>query len=183
MSQQDLINSIVRDVLAELNGNGPKPAPVRSAPNGAYGNSASAGNGSKLDYRKDYPLAQKRQELVKTATGKSLADITLDAVISGAVTAEEVRITSDTLELQAQIGDSIGRPQFAGNLRRAAEMTRVGDERLLEMYNALRPNRSTKSELLAIASELEEKFDAKICAAFVREAAEVYDRRGVLRRD
>lgn len=178
MSQQELINSIVREVLSELNGNGSKPA---SAP--SYGSSSSAGNGAKLDYRTDYPLAKKRPELVKTATGKSLDDITLDAVVSGAVKAEEIRITPDTLERQAQIGESIGRPQFARNLRRAAEMTRVGDARLLEMYNALRPNRSTKAELLAIASELENQFDAKICGAFVREAADVYERRGVLRKD
>lgn len=182
MSQQDLINSIVRDVLAELNGNGPKTASA-SASSSVQASAVSYRNGGSLDYRRDYPLAQKRPELVKTASGKSLSDITLDAVISGAVKAEEVRITPETLEHQAQIGDSLGRPQFAGNLRRAAEMTRVGDARLLEMYNALRPNRSTKAELLAIADELEGTFSARICAGFVREAAEVYERRGVLRKD
>jgi len=66
-------------------------------------------------------------------------------------------------------------------MRRAAELTRVGDERILEIYNALRPYRSTKADLLAIAEELENKYGAKICAAFVREACDVYERRGRLK--
>jgi propanediol dehydratase small subunit len=170
VSQQELISAIVREVLSELNGGKTVVAPPPS-------------NGHKLDYRRDYPMAVKRPEMVKTATGKSLADITLDAVVSGAVKAEEIRITPQTLEYQAQIAESIGRPQFARNLRRAAEMTAVPDERILEIYNLLRPNRCTKAELLAIADELDAKFGAKVCADFVREAAGVYERRGVLRKD
>ncbi len=170
MSQQELISAIVREVLSELNGGKAVVAPPPS-------------NGHKLDYRRDYPMAVKRPEMVKTATGKSLADITLDAVVSGAVKAEEIRITPQTLEYQAQIAESIGRPQFARNLRRAAEMTAVPDERILEIYNLLRPNRCTKAELLAIADELDAKYGAKVCADFVREAAGVYERRGVLRKD
>ncbi len=167
-SQQELISAIVREVMAELN-------------TGKVASALGASNG-KLDYRRDYPLAEKRRELVKTATGKSLDDITLDAVVSGEVKAEEIRITPQTLEYQAQIAESIGRPQLAANMRRAAELTKVPDERILQMYNSLRPNRSTKAELLAIADELEGQYGAKICAAFVREAADVYERRGVLKR-
>ena len=40
-----------------------------------------------------------------------------------------------------------------------------------------------KAELLAIADELENKYGAKINAAFVREACEVYENRGRLRQD
>jgi len=36
---------------------------------------------------------------------------------------------------------------------------------------------------LAIADELENKYGAKVCAGFVREAADVYERRGVLKKD
>lgn len=169
MSQQDMIAAIVREVLAELN-NGKS---VPSVPS----------NGGKLNHRTDYPLSEKRPDLVKTSTGKSLKDITLDAIMSGSIKAEEVRITPQTLEYQAQIAESIGRPQLARNMRRAGELTRVPDERMLEMYNALRPNRSTKAELLAIADELETKYEAKVCASFVREAASVYEARGVLRKE
>jgi propanediol dehydratase small subunit len=171
MSQQDLIAAIVKEVLAELNGGNGAPA------------AAPAANGRTLNYKTDYPLAEKRRELVKTATGKSLDDITLDAIMSGAVKAEEIRITPQTLEYQAQIAESISRPQLARNMRRAGELTRVPDERVLAMYNALRPNRSTKAELLAMADELEKQYGAKVCANFVREAAGVYEARNVLKKD
>lgn len=168
MSQQDLIATIVREVMAELN-NGKAAAPVT--------------NGHKLDYRSDYPLAAKRPELVKTATGKALNEITLEAVVSGVIKPEEIRITPQTLEYQAQIAESIHRPQLARNMRRSGELTRVPDKRVLEIYNALRPNRSTREELLAIADELESKYDAKLCASHVREAAKVYEARDVLKKD
>lgn len=125
----------------------------------------------------DYPLSEKRPELIRTATGKRLEDLTLDAVMRGEVTAEDFRITAETLTRQAEIAEAVGRRQLAQNLRRAAELTRVPDERILEIYNALRPYRSTKDELLAIAEELENKYQAPLCAALVREAAEVYERR------
>ncbi len=171
MAQQDMIAAIVREVLAELNGG-------KSTNGGAPATTSGA-----LHYKSDYPMSAKHPELVKTSTGKSLADITLDAVVSGAVKAEEIRITPQTLEYQAQIAESISRPQSARNMRRAGELTRVPDERMLQIYNLLRPNRSSKAELLAIADELDQKFSAKVCAAFVREAAAVYEARGVLRKD
>lgn len=170
MSQQELISTIVREVLAELNG---------ERTNGG----APARDGQKLHYKQDYPLADRHPELVKTAQGKTLDEITLDAVLNNQVTPEEIRITSQTLEYQAQIADSIGRPQLAANFRRAAEMIAVPDERILEMYNAIRPKRSSKAELLAIADELENQYGAKQTAGFVREAADVYETRGVLRKE
>jgi propanediol dehydratase small subunit len=136
---------------------------------------------NKLHYTRDYPLSQKRPELVRTATGKSLDQITLEAVMKGEVTADEIWITPQTLEYQAQVAESIHRPQLAGNMRRAAELTKVSDERILQIYNALRPYRSTKAELLAIADELEHQYGAKINAEFVREAAAVYEARGRLK--
>ena len=60
---------------------------------------------------------------------------------------------------------------------------RLPDERLLAIYNALRPYRSTKKELLDIAAELEGTYGAKVSAGFVREAADVYEARGRLRVD
>lgn len=136
----------------------------------------------KLHYEKDYPLAEKRPDLVKTAKGRALDEVTLDAVLSGEIEADEIRVTPEILEYQAQIADSVGRPQLAANLRRAGELTRVPDERILEIYNAMRPNMSTKDELLGIADELESEYEAKINADLVREAAEVYERRGRLRK-
>lgn len=130
---------------------------------------------------KDYPLAEKRPELIRTATGKRLKDLTIENVLNGTVTPQDVRITAESLLMQAQIAESCGRLQLAKNFRRAAELTRVPDERILEIYTALRPYRSTRAEMMAIAEELEQKYGARINAAFVREAAEVYERRGRLR--
>ena len=136
----------------------------------------------KLDAKKDYPLGQKRPDLVRSATGLSIDEITLEKAASGKLTFDDVRIRPETLEYQAQICESAGRPHLAKNLRRAAEMTRIPDARVLEIYNALRPYRSTKQELLDIASELENKYQAKICAAFVREATQVYEKRNRIKK-
>ena len=61
--------------------------------------------------------------------------------------------------------------------------TPIPDDRILQIYNSLRPFRSTKAELLQIADELENKYGALINAALVREAAEVYEKRKKLRSD
>ncbi|AEM22234.1 glycerol dehydrase [Brachyspira intermedia PWS/A] len=145
-------------------------------------NSRSISNSSVEISAKDYPLGYNRKDLIKTSTGKSLDDITLDAVMNDRVGPNDVRITAETLEYQAKIAESVGRKIFAMNLRRAAELTRISDDRILEIYNALRPFRSTKAELIAIADELESKYSAKISASLVREAAEVYEKRDRLRR-
>lgn len=54
------------------------------------------------------------------------------------------------------------------------------DDVILKMYDKLRPNRSTKLELVLMAQELLEKYNAKNCARLVMEAAEVYEKRGIL---
>lgn len=130
----------------------------------------------------DYPLAEKRKDLIKTASGKGFDDINMENVINGSIRPEDIRITSDVLLYQSQIAESVGRHQFAQNLKRAAELTKVPDNRILEIYNALRPYRSTKEELLSIADELEKKYNAVLNAALVREAAEVYEKRGRLKK-
>lgn len=136
----------------------------------------------KLDAKQDYPLATKRLDLVRSASGMKLEDITLEKVVAGQITFNDIGIRPETLEYQAQIAESVGRVRLAANLRRAAEMTRIPDARILEIYNALRPYRSTKEELLHIADELETKYQAQVCGALVREAAEVYDKRGRLKK-
>lgn len=133
-----------------------------------------------LDPRHDYPLASQRPELVRTPTGKQLDDLTMDAVLTGAVTADDLRIAPDTLRLQARIAEEVGRGQLGENFRRAAELTALPDDKVLAIYNALRPKASTKQELSAIAEELERDYSAPLCAELVREAADVYERRHIL---
>jgi propanediol dehydratase small subunit len=63
---------------------------------------------------------------------------------------------------------------------RAAELASVPDETILEIYTALRPHRSTAEELEAWACRLEGELAAPTVAAFLREAVDVYGRRGLL---
>lgn len=123
-----------------------------------------------------YPLADNPDD-VETPQGTELSEITLEKVVSGEIDGEELVISPETLEKQAQIAEDAGRPQVARNFRRAAELTAVPDDRILEIYNALRPSGAEKEELHAIADELETEYDAEINAAHVREAAEVYEER------
>ncbi len=120
----------------------------------------------------DYPLAEKIPEHLKTPTGLAFTEVTLDAVLAGRVTMEDLRVTSEALELQAQIAASAGRPQLAENLRRAAELVDMPAERILEIYQALRPGRATRNQLLDLAADLARFYRATRCAALLREAAE-----------
>ena len=129
----------------------------------------------------DYPLATKRPESISTPTGKKLQEITLENVLNGDIKAEDVRISPETLEMQAQIAEGMNRHAIARNFRRAAELIKVPDDRILEIYNALRPYRSSREDLLAIADELENVYGAKVNADFVREAVEVYEKRQKLK--
>lgn len=174
----DLIAEAVKRVMAALGESAPKMPD--SSPRTASTQTSSSG---RLDHRRDYPLSARRPDLVRSAGGLGLDEITLVKVISKEIRFDDIKIRPETLEYQAQIAESAGRPRLAANLRRAAELTRIPDERILEIYNALRPYRSTKQELLNIARELESKYQAHVCAALVREAAEVYERRNRLQKD
>jgi propanediol dehydratase small subunit len=128
----------------------------------------------------DYPLGTQRPDLVRTPGGLGLDELTLDALRSGRLDASEMRATAETLELQAQVALAAGRGQLAANLERAAELTAVPDEVILEVYTALRPHRSTADELESWADRLEREFQAMMTAAFVREARAVYAKRNLL---
>jgi len=167
--EKELIESIVRDVLGNLENDD------------SISKKSSTKSGGLKD--KDYPLAKKQADLVKTPSGKKLDDLKLQKFISGEMDGSELRITAETLYHQAEIARSVGREQFAKNLERAAELTKVDDDRILEIYNAMRPYRSTKAELIEIAEELENNYDAVINANLIREAADVYEKRERLKGD
>ena len=133
-----------------------------------------------FDPTADYPLGSQRPDLVRTPGGLGLEELTLDALRSGRLDASEMRATAETLELQAQVALAAGRVQLAANLERAAELTGVADEVILEVYTALRPHRSTAGELESWAERLEREFQATKTAAYVREARAVYAKRNLL---
>ncbi|GAA1252093.1 diol dehydratase small subunit [Prauserella halophila] len=135
---------------------------------------------AELDPGRDYPLASHRPELLRTPTGKPIDELTMQAVLSGDIAPEDLRISPDTLRLQAQVAERVGRTQLARNFRRAAELTALPDDLVLSIYNSLRPNASTKQQLTDIADQLENEYTATLCAELVREAADVYERRDIL---
>ena len=124
----------------------------------------------------EYPLSD-HPDQVETPDGTKLSEITLEKVVEGEIDGEELVIAPETLEKQAQIAEDEGRPQLAQNFRRAAELTAVPDDRILEIYNALRPSGAEKEKLHDIADELENEYGATINAEHVREAAAVYEER------
>ncbi len=127
----------------------------------------------------DYPLGTRRPDLVETPGGVPLEEVTLESARSGRLRADDTRATPATLRRQSEVARAAGRTQLADNLARAAELTSVPDDELLEIYTALRPGRSTADALEAHAVRLDE-LGATRTAAFVREAARVYAERGLL---
>lgn len=131
-----------------------------------------------FDPTNDYPLGTTRPDLVTTTGGRPLSSVTLDALRSGDIDAAEIRATAETLRLQADVARAAGRRQLAQNLERAAELSVIPDDLLLDVYTALRPGRATAAELDEWATRLEGHGAAKT-AAFVREAAVAYAERGL----
>ena len=129
-----------------------------------------------FDPSTDYPLGANRPDLVRTPGGIALDELALHG--EGVETAE-LRATPETLRLQADIARTGGRVQLADNLLRAAELALLPDETILEIYAALRPHRSSAADLATWAERLDD-CGAPVTAAFVREAARVYEERGLL---
>jgi propanediol dehydratase small subunit len=126
-----------------------------------------------------YPLAATSRESVGTASGKTVAEITLDRVVSGQVGSKDVAVAPETLLLQADFAEAGGNPQLAENLRRGAELTAFSDDELLQFYEMLRPGRSSADELDSLAASLDDR-GAERCAALVREARAAYMRRRLI---
>jgi propanediol dehydratase small subunit len=128
----------------------------------------------------DYPLAEKRPELIKGRRGKALADLTIEKLVAGDVDLEDLRITPHALHLQAEIARAANRPMLAANFERSAEMIEIPQDFIMQVYELLRPGRSKDKEpLLQAARTLRETYGATRMAAFVEEAAEVYEQRGL----
>jgi propanediol dehydratase small subunit len=115
---------------------------------------------------------------VRALSGRPVDQLTLEAVRAGELGLPDLRIHPETLERQAVVAAAHGNPQLAENLYRAAELTRLPDEEVLAIYDALRPGRSTPGQLTDLAAGLAGRGLPR-CAALLTEAAEVYARRGL----
>ena len=118
------------------------------------------------------------QSGIRALSGKAVDQLTVEAVRAGEIDVADLRIHPETLERQAAVAQEHGNPQLAENLRRAAELTRLPDDEVLAVYEALRPGRSTPAQLASLAASLAAR-GLPLCAALLTEAADVYARRGL----
>jgi propanediol dehydratase small subunit len=129
---------------------------------------------------KDYPLAEMHPRKIMGARGKALSDITLDAVIDGTVTIEDLRITPSALASQAEVARAAGRGRLADNFLRAADLVAVPQDVVMRVYEMLRPGRAkSKQDLLDVARLMRDTYKAERIAIFIEEAAVVYEMRGL----
>lgn len=132
---------------------------------------------------KDYPIAETRPEKVLGHRGKSVEALTLNAVLGGDVEMEDLRITPQALLQQAQIARSVGRAALADNFERAAEMTKVPQQEVMEIYELLRPGRAaSKQVMLDAAQRVKTEYNAALLCDFITEAAEYYHKRGLFKK-
>jgi propanediol dehydratase small subunit len=105
---------------------------------------------------------------------------TVEAAVDGKLQLSDLRMDPATLAHQAVVAEEGGNPQLAENFLRAAELAVIDDEEVMNLYEALRPHRSTAEQLEALRVSLETR-GASRCAELVGQAAVVYARRGLLR--
>ncbi len=131
----------------------------------------------------DYENAPDENDIKRKASERSIGDLNIENLRLGTLSPEDVTIHRTQLIAQAEFAERKGYGQLARNFRRAAELTNLPNQVLMEVYEKLRPNRSTYGELLSASQELIARYDAPETGSYVREAAEVYQERGLLRRD
>lgn len=129
-----------------------------------------------------YPLRHNAEDDLQAFSGRRLSEITSNAVADGTLSADDLRTHASALRQQAEIAQKAGYPQLASNFLRGAELTLVPNDEVLKIYEMLRPDRSSWDELMTLADYLEKTYDAGENATFIREAAEVYRERNILRR-
>lgn len=128
-----------------------------------------------------YPLS-KNFINIKSKSGKGIDDITIDEVIKGNITGEDIKISKETLKLQGDIAKSEGRIELGKNFTRASELVDIPDEELLNIYNMLRPYRSSEEELVKKAEEIKVKYGALNCSNLILDSVNVYKKRGILKK-
>lgn len=120
-------------------------------------------------------------EPIRTGSGRGLDELTMDALRTGGLCAEDFRISRAQLDAQAAAAAAGGYRQLAENLRRAAELTGLPNERVFEIYAMLRPGRASVAELQDLAEDLRRQNMSRV-AEFILEAAEAYGKRGIAKR-
>ena len=96
--------------------------------------------------------------------------------MAGNVTMEDLRITPQALQAQAEIARDARRPTLALNFERGAELVEVPQDFIMRSYELLRPGRAkSKEQLLEAAATMRQTYKAERMANFIEEAAEIYE--------
>jgi propanediol dehydratase small subunit len=115
---------------------------------------------------------------IRSRSGRSIDELSIEALRTGSLRSDDFAISREQLEAQARAADADRHPQLAENLRRAAELTALSNERVMKIYELLRPGRASYDALIALARELADR-DMPRISAFIAEAAEAYRARGL----
>jgi propanediol dehydratase small subunit len=116
------------------------------------------------------PLYRHARDEIRLRSGRPIGDLSLENLAQGRLAGDDLGIHEDTLRQQARIAREAGFAPLASNLERAAELTRLPDAKVLEIYEALRRG-GRRPTLDALAREIEDAYGATLTSAFLREAA------------
>ena len=116
------------------------------------------------------PLYRHAREAIALRSGRPVSDLSLTSLRAGNLAAGDLGIHEETLRRQARLAEEAGFAPLARNLERAAELARVPDGKVLQIYDALRRG-GDPARLEALAREIEQAYGAAVTAAFLREAA------------
>ncbi|MDG2406566.1 MAG: diol dehydratase small subunit [Paracoccaceae bacterium] len=133
-------------------------------------------------HSRKFPLGTHHRNEVRAKSGRPLNELTLDQVQAGDVQPDDLSASAETLNLQAQFALDAGYAEVAKNLIRAAEMTKIPNTEILEVYEALRPGRSTYYRLLSLSQQIISMYGAEHTGAYIRDAAEAYRETGLLKK-
>jgi propanediol dehydratase small subunit len=121
-----------------------------------------------------YPLYRDDRGRIALPSGRPVGEFSLRNLETGRLGSEDLGIHEQTLRHQARIAGEAGFTQLARNLARAAELTRLPDGKILEIYEALRRPAGAAARLEDLAREVEQEYDATLTAGFIREAASAH---------
>jgi propanediol dehydratase small subunit len=117
-----------------------------------------------------YPLYREARGRITLPSGRPVEDVSLEQLQAGRLGPGDLGIHEDTLREQARIAEEAGFAPLGRNLERAAELTRLPDAKILEIYDALRRG-ARRAVLEALAREIDEAYGARLTAAFLRDVS------------
>ena len=71
----------------------------------------------------DYPIAKKHPDWIKIGDNKKFEDVTLENILSGRISSQDLRIKPEILIKQGEIAKNSGREAIQYNFSRAAELS------------------------------------------------------------